>query len=221
MRPNRIRTPFAALLAAALVLITLTACHDDIPEQDDVAARVSSGERAHASEPESSRDPFNRQPSEAMNWGVNEQRALGADIRSLHVSYSVNNAGGWAWEGVSLRLHCFGGTDRTLSLSNLPWTGENRGTLLIGLDNRPPLEEDVYFQRYTTYGPSGRDGEQASAQLDEASWYDRLRSANTLTITLAGSNFDAVTFDLTRLFGTPLQGEIDECAPSTVRSRTN
>ena len=88
-------------------------------------------------------------------------------------------------------------------------------------DDLPPLEEDVYLRRYTTYGPYGRDGEQASAQLDEASWYDRLRSANTLTITLAGSNFDAVTFDLTRLFGTPLQGEIDECAPSTVRSRTN
>ena len=100
-----------------------------------------------------------------------------------------------------------------LSLSSLPWTGENRGTLLIGLDDRPPLAKDVYLQRYDTYGPSGR-GERASTQLDEARWYDRLRSANTLTITLAGSDLDPVTFDLTRLFGTPLQDDIDNCAES-------
>jgi hypothetical protein len=93
--------------------------------------------------------------------------------------------------------------------------------LLIGLDDRPPLVEDVYLKRHKTYGPTGQDGERTSTQLDDARLYEQLRSARTLTIRLSDSDLDPVVFDLIRLFGTPLQAELDECMPSTAQGRTN
>ena len=212
--------PLATIAALALVAC-LAACRDEIPTQEVIADSLITSEPASVQQSESSRSLIDRQPSELLNWGVSEQRtAQGADMRLIHVSYSVNSAGGPAWDGVNLNLDCFDGTVRALTLSNLPWPGQSHDTLLIGLDDQPSLAEDVYLQRYSTYGPDGRDGEQAATQLDESPWYERLRSARTLTITLSSAEIEPVVFDLTRLFGTPLQEELDDCTLQTVQSRS-
>ena len=203
-------------IVAALILITLfAACHDEIPVQRDT------DRSAAAQVPDSNSDwpwtPGNRQPSAILNWGVSEQSA---GLRSVYVSYSVNPAGGQPWHGVDFTLSCVDGTVRTLSLSRLPWTGQSRATLLISLNGQSSRTEDVFLYRYTTYGPDDPSGEQASTQLDDSRWYEPLQSAKTLTIMLADSEMDPVAFDLTRLFGTPLQDEIDECTLPTAGWRS-
>lgn len=207
--PRRLSAVAVSALVFLLVAL-LAACHDEIPVQRE--ADQSAAAQAPYSNSDWPWTPGNRQPSEALNWGVSEQ---GADLRFVHVSHSVNTAGGLAWDGVDFTIDCFDGSVRTLSLSGLPWPGQNRATLLISLDDQSPRMEDVLLNRYTTYGPHYPAGEQASTQLDDSRWYEPLRSAKTLTIMLADSEMDPVVFDLTRLFGTPLQNEIDECTLPT------
>ena len=99
----------------------------------------------------------------------------------------------------------------------MPWLGQERVTLLLSLDNQPPQTEQVQLQRYVQYSPEGQE-HMASVQLDDATWYERLRSAETLTIESVDSELSLlpVSFDLTRLFGTPLQDDIESCNESSV-----
>lgn len=202
-----IRAPLAAMVAGLLALAALTACHDDIPIQSDFTGSVATDESDSNSEQEGLRISGDRRSQEYLSYGISEQDGFPS---SINVIYAVNSTG-LAWDGVSLHLTC--GLGRGLSISNLPWEGERRATLLISLDALPPHAEDVRLQRYDVYSPDGHT-EAASIQLDEAVWYQQLRSAETLTIELPDSDLEPTTFDLTRLFGTPLQDEIDNCADS-------
>ena len=142
----------------------------------------------------------------------------GSGQRYMFVTYWPN-IDGPPLAGSSLSLKCSVG--RQIWIENLPWLGQERVTLLFSLDNQPPQAEQVQLQRYVHYPPEGRE-HMAFVQLDDATWYERLRSAQTLTIELVDSELSLlpVSFDLTRLFGTPLQDEIDECTPPTVQRRT-
>lgn len=202
-----IRASLAALVAGLLALAALTACHDEIPTQPD--ATVSAAVDGSGSNPdqEGSRTSRDRQPEELLSYGVTEQDGF---PRSTQVMYWVNRLGP-EWEGVSLTLGCGGG--RWLLISNLPWEGQKSAALLISLDDLPAHKEYVHLQRYDVYSRDGH-GEAASFQLDDNVWYEQLRSANTLTIELLDSDLDPLTFDLTRLFGTPFQDDIDNCAES-------
>lgn len=206
-----VRASVVAMVAGLLVLATLTACHDDIPVHADFTGSVATDESDTNSEQEGLRVSRERRPQEFLSYGITEQDGF---PNSIHVRYSVNRTGP-SWEGVALHLTC--GQGRVLSISNLPWAGERHATLLISLDALPPQAEDVRLHRYDSYSPDGHT-EAASTQLDDAVWYQRLRSAETLTIELPDSDLDPTTFDLTRLFGTPLQGEIDNCAESEATS---
>lgn len=211
MQPNRIRTPFAALLAATLVLITLTACHDDIPDERDDAVPLAVVEVDPDSEwPWNSR---NRQQQESLSYGVTEQ---GDYPRFTSVSYRIASEGA-AWDGVSLTIICIGGS-RSLRIGSLPWQEQNRGTLLLTLDDQPPLAEDVYLTRSDIHHLEGRIEKTSTADLSDAVWYERLRSAKTLKIGLLDSDLVPPTFDLTRLFSTPFQDELDNCTSTTTRS---
>ena len=212
MRPNRIRTPFAALLAAALVLITLTACHDDIPDERDDAVPLAVVEVDPDSGQAAPQVRYLR-PKESLSYGVTEQ---GNYPRFTSVSYRVASEGA-AWDGVSLTIICIGDS-RSLRIGSLPWQEQNRGTLLLTLDDQPPLAEDVYLTRSDIHHFGGRIEKTSTADLSDAVWYERLRSAKTLTIGLLDSDLVPPTFDLTRLFSTPFQDEVDNCTNTTTRS---
>ncbi len=205
------RAPLAALAACLLALAALAACHDDIPTQRDFTVSAAVDGSGSNPDQEGSRTSRDRQPEELLSYGVTEQDGF---PRSTHVRYWVNRPGP-EWEGVSLTLSCGGG--RWLLVSNLPWEGQNSAALLISLDDLPAQKEYVHLQRYDVYSRDGHS-EAASFQLDDNIWYEQLRSANTLTIELLDSDLDPVTFDLTRLFGTPFQDEIDNCAESETTS---
>lgn len=200
------------MVAGLLALAALTACHDEIPIQSDFIGSVATDESDTNSEQEGLRTSGDRRSQEYLSYGISEQDGF---PNSIHVIYAVNRTG-LAWDGVSLHLTC--GLGRGLSIANLPWEGERRATLLISLDAHPPQAEDVRLHRYDAFSPDGHT-EAASIQLDDAVWYERLRSAETLTIELPDSDLGPATFNLTRLFGTPLQGEIDNCAESEAASR--
>lgn len=212
MSTARLRAPLAALTAGILTLAALTACHDDIPTKPDVTVSAAVDGSDSNPDQKGSRTARDRRPPELLSYGVTEQDGF---PRSTHVQYWVNRPG-LEWEGVSLHLSCGGG--RWLLISNLPWEGQNRAILLISLDDLPAQKEYVHLQRYDVYSRDGHS-EAASFQLDDNVWYEQLRSANTLTIELLDSDLDPVTFDLTRLFGTPFQDEIDNCAESETTSR--
>ena len=210
MRPNQIRAPFTALLALGLVLLFLTACHDDIPHERDAAE--SAGIVRTDPDSAQARSFDGSGQSEMLSYGVTEQRNLPPNI---YVTYRVNR-GGPAWEGVSLHMNC--GHGRSIVISHLPWPGHVRAVLRIGLDDAPEEVEEVSLQRYEVYSPDGQE-ERASVQLDDAVWYERMRSAETLTVELVDSGLEPASFDLTRLFGTPFQDQIDNCAEWTVTRR--
>ena len=219
MRPNRIRTPFAALLAATLVLITLTACHDEIPSQRDNLAVAPAADTSADPAPtpiSAQAAPVtiqHRKQAAILSYGASEHARL---PRATYVTYSVSR-GGVLWDGVSLLVSCTG--LRSLSINNLrPRSDDAQATLLVVLDDHPAQVVDVFLRRYQSYSPDGQ-GEIVSFQLDDAVWYERLRSAEKLTIRLLDSDQDPVTFDLTRLFSTVFQDEIDNCAESETTSR--
>ena len=113
-----------------------------------------------------------------------------------------------------MNISCIVGS-LSLRIGNLPWQEQNRGTLLITLDDQPPLAEDMYLHRINIYHRNDME-KTSSADLEDDVWYERLRSAETLTIGLLNSDLEPVTFDLTRFFGTPLQDEFDNCSESSV-----
>jgi len=208
--------PTLTAAIAVLLAVALAACHDEIPAASDGAdASATTADSASTDPVADSTDAESqalehRQQEELLSYGVSEQSGFPPII---HVNYWVGN-GVRPWDGVSLNLTC--STSQVLVISGLsPRTEKNRATLVIRVDDQPVDTLDVWLRRNRSYGPDGQT-EVASYQLDEAGWYERLRSAQRLTIRLLDSDQKPATFDLTRLFGTPFQDDIDNCGQSSV-----
>ena len=202
--------PALVACAALALTVSLAACHDKIPVASDSADSVIVIELDPDSGSVASQTFRQRRPKENFHYGVTEQEGY---PRLISISYAVATRGA-AWDGVSLGVTCIGDS-LWLNIGNLPWQEQNRGTLLITLDDQPPLAEDLYLGRTNIHHVDHIE-KTSSAELDEDLWYDRLRSAKTLTIGLLDSDLEPATFDLTRFFGTPFQEEIDNCAESSV-----
>lgn len=208
------RTPLAVLIAVLLALAGLTACHDDIPTAVGGVGGVGALDAGVEQAASFSISHQERQQG-ALNYGVTEQDNVPWPT-SYHASYSVVD-GETAYSFVSLQLHCW--DQREMYIDGLrPSTDLSRATLLILLDDLPVQTEDVLLQRFELYGPDGPEP-RTSIPLDGPAWYERLRERTTLTVQLLGSDQDPVTFDLSSLFGTPLQDEFDNCADATLSNR--
>ena len=215
MITERLRAPLA-VLAAVVLAAAQAACHDEIPVAPDspTAAAVANTSADTDPTPTSVQAASvtiqHREQDWALSYGVSEQPRW---LPFTHVTYAVAS-GGAPWDGVSLHLSCTG--QRSLSIGNMrPGSDASHATLLVLLDDRPVQAVDVFLRRFPSYSPDGQD-ERVSFQLDDAAWYERLRSAERLTIRLLDSDQDSITFDLTRLFGTLFQDEIDNCGESSV-----
>jgi len=211
MRYNEGTWSFGLSLAALALTFFLVACHDEIPVQRDcLESRISTDSDSPASAQADS-PTFEHHDQEALlSYGVSEQPRFPPII---HLEYSILG-GGDLWDAVSMHLFCNHQLAITFTGFTLR-TDENHAALLVLIDDQPMQTVSVPLDLQPWYTPDGVF-ERASFQLDGAQWYDRLRSAKKMTVRLLASDQDPVTFDLTRLFGTPFQDDIDNCGQPSV-----
>ncbi len=214
VRRTKRAVPAFTAIAALLLALSLAACHDEIPIQEDNGAPASVSVTTPTPDKATTPAIRNRQQGEVFAYGTTEQTNA---PKLTHVSLAIASRGA-AWDGVELAVGCIDEEVRWISISNLPWEERNRGTLLMTVDDQPSVAEDVYLKRIDIHHLEGRE-KSASADLDDAVWYEQLRSAKSLTIELLDSEVEPVTFDLSRFFGTPLQEDIDNCLRANVSAK--
>ena len=108
-------------------------------------------------------------------------------------------------EQLRLNLGCWsgGGIDVKLNGVPTPTDGTVSAVVTLRID-----DGEVFTQTWDlhVYGESATVFAARDAQL-----YERLRGASSLTIEVADSSLPATTFDLTGMFSTPVQDNIDNC----------
>jgi len=203
-RSRKLR-PLTALtaIAALLLPLTLAACHDEIPVYEGQVVQGPDTEQAQVLVAEFV-------PASYFSYSISEAPNQG---RGLHIRYQVPVVGA-LWNGISLEVSC--GAWTQISLGNFPWQAASSGTVTFSVDGQPRVSEEVALRLAGVPVNVGSDEVEPSttAVLDFVDWYQVLRSSESLVVQLDGSAVDPVVFDLTRVFSTSLQDELDACAAS-------
>ncbi len=182
--------PRFPLIAAVLILVAsavLAACRDAAPERE-VGEAQSREQPAVVSQTSQRVD---------LSYHTYESPAFG---RTIGVGGSEQDA------GVGLVVTCSGQLE--VFVSPLPYIDANSGMLTVALDDG--TAEDVPVALRETWKRSD-EARYTRAILDAGVWYERLRAAETMTVDFETLAMPA-TFDLTRVFSTPLQADLEACA---------
>ena len=106
-----------------------------------------------------------------------------------------------------LRLYvgCWAGDDMDIKIWGLPIPASDSDSAIVTLR----IDDGVAISE--TWGPWVGDSAVTVHSNQDARLYQRLRGASSFTIEVADSGLGPVTFDLTGMFDTPVQENIDQC----------
>ena len=187
----------------AVIALLLAACSDDIPVYEGEVVQDPNGEQGRVLVAEFV-------PASYFSYSISEPANQG---RALHIRYQVL-ADGALWDGISLEVSC--GAWTQISFGHFPWQSGSSGTVTFSIDSQPSASEEVPLRLTGVPVRVGSDEIEpsTSAILDFVEWYPLLRSSESLVMQLDGSVVEPVAFDLSRVFSTSLQDELDACAAS-------
>ncbi len=196
--------PRFPLIAAVFILIALSAaaCQDAIPEAEPRPLE------AVAAQSQPAADRF--EPVVAGRTRVDNRLFYHATEQdSSVISTYVSNTLAWSSDITGTKrfqVSCFGRL--RMYIVTLPVVNAERAVFLVQLDDQPVQETTEQLAlSYTKTGtkPAG------SSVLLSHKWYEPLKSASTFSIRLRDSDMPAITFDLTGMFETPVQPNLDNC----------
>ena len=110
---------------------------------------------------------------------------------------------------VELSIRCLGGTTLWTYIGWFDVTDADSLAVTLEVDGVVLPQES--WSELTSVDSDGVPSASAVETPEPAEFIARLRGASSLTVTIDGSGLPPVTFDLTGMFDTPIQENIDEC----------
>ncbi|MYC02878.1 MAG: hypothetical protein F4X58_13265 [Chloroflexi bacterium] len=103
-----------------------------------------------------------------------------------------------------LRIGCWSNNHPEVKIDSVPLIDDaTRVDITINVDGYPEIREEWHMHNY--------EGGATAFAPNDAALYNLLRRASSVTIEIDGADLGPLTFDLTGMFDSPVQENIDEC----------